>query len=807
MNPQLICNVKSGRAKKAKVSVILSNKYLRWALWLIQIALILGWIWLVLVQKQTIGNILAVFSGIPGLVLGWYYGELKLLRPEGNLQTTNDMSLVLSTDVLAKISANVTAKQLAQIVSTLSGGRFYAARYDIGGDMLQDMSSNAPGSIDLVWQQAIRLAVQHGCYQVDSVVLTAALILVVPGNDMLLARLKLNTQDIGEGVGWFEHMQKVIEYHNTRRSTGGIGRDLSFGWTPLLSRIGFNVTAMVQRSGLLHRTIDSHQQIITQVARILDQPGRRNVTLVGEVGVGKTATVQALAHKLLETPKSLPGGLRYSQIIALDASNLIANAHGRGQLEQMLIQLFNEAISAKNVILFLDDAQLFLNDGTGSVDLSSVLLPVIEGGAMRLILSMTDQEWLRLSQTNPTLAQMLNRVIVKPTDAAETLQVVQDQILLLEAKNRVVYMHQSLQAAYKLADRFIHDQAFPGKAIKLLESAAGFAEQEHFITERSVQEAVEKSFDVKVQTASSFEERDTLLNLEQKIHERMINQTRAVKLVSDALRRARAGVRNEQKPIGTFLFLGPTGVGKTELTKSLADVYFGGEGRLVRVDLNEFSQPTDTARLLATGANDPYSLCAQIAKQPFSVVLLDEIEKAHPNVLNLLLQMLDEGTLRDAENKPVSFRDAIIIATSNAGAEKIRQHIQNGEQLEQFEQAFVDELISSNIFRPEFINRFDEIILFRPLTPEELIQVVDLLIKSLNKTLAARKVSVSLTPEAKSFLVQQGYDARLGARPLRRTVQRAVENVVAARLLANDFTPGETITLDTPELQATLIDR
>jgi ATP-dependent Clp protease ATP-binding subunit ClpC len=200
-------------------------------------------------------------------------------------------------------------------------------------------------------------------------------------------------------------------------------------------------------------------------------------------------------------------------------------------------------------------------------------------------------------------------------------------------------------------------------------------------------------------------------------------------------------------------------------------------------------------------------LCAQIAKQPFSVVLLDEIEKAHPNVLNLLLQLLDEGMLRDAENKPVSFRDAIIISTSNAGADKIREHIQRGEQLEQFETAFVNELIDANMFRPEFLNRFDEIILFRPLTQEELMQVVDLLMAGLNNTLQARKVAIALTPAAKQLLVQTGYDPRLGARPLRRVVQRAVENVVAQRLLGNDFTPGQTITLDAPELLQTLQSR
>jgi ATP-dependent Clp protease ATP-binding subunit ClpC len=807
MNEQIVCDVRTPRAKKARVAGVLDNKAVRYLLWLCVAITIGGWLLLVMIQKSATGNILLMFVGLPAVLLGWYLGELRNLDRLTDLENVTDMSAVVDRKVLAHIHSGLTPKQLAKIVAGQLGGFFYANRYAIDGAFLEQISSEVEHDMQVVWQRALQLARDNNCYTVDSAVLAAALVLAVPDHDTLLAQMQLSGEDITAGVTWFEHLQKVIAYHTARRSYGGIGRDLSFGWAPLLSRVGFNITASIQHGGLLRRAVGSHELVLAQALHVLDQPGRRNVCLVGEVGVGKTTLAYALAQKLVEEPKLIPSSLRYRQLVSLDAANLIANAKGRGQLEELLIRVFNEAIAAKNVILFLDNAQLFLRDGTGAVDLSSILLPVVEGGALRLILSMTDQEWLRLSQANPGLAQLLNRVMVKPTDAAETMQIIEDQVLLLEAKNKVVYMRQSLQEAYKLADRFIHEQAFPGKAIKLLEAAAGFPEQQHFVTARSVQQAVEKTFDVRVQTASSFEERDTLLNLEQKIHERMINQSRAVKLVSDALRRARAGVRNEQKPIGTFLFLGPTGVGKTELSKSLAAVYFGGEVRLVRVDLNEYSQPTDTTRLLATGAADPYSLCAQIAKQPFSVVLLDEIEKAHPNVLNLLLQMLDEGVLRDTENKPVSFRDAIIIATSNAGAERIREHIQRGEQLEQFEQAFVDELISSGAFRPEFLNRFDEIVLFRPLTQGELMQLVDLLVAALNKTLAARKVTVALTDQAKQLLVQTGYDPRLGARPLRRVVQRAVENIVAQRLLQANFTPGQTITLDAPELQATLQDR
>ena len=807
MNDNYRLNAKSPRALKAKFANKLDNKLFRLLLTMLAIVGFLFWLWLTIVQNNPLGNLILTPSVLIVIFLTWYYGELKHLKPSTDISKVTDLSAILDRKLLAVMPLNVTPKKMAQVVLKQSGGYFFGSRYAIGREFVGDLSADDEGSSALVWSRSIELAKSVGAKEVDSASLMGALILSVPNAEAILNNLGLEKLDIVSGVQWYNHINKMIERAGHKNKYGGIGRDLSFGWAPVLNHVGFNITENIQRGGFLRRTVLSREQVIDQIIRQLAQHGRRNVALVGEPGTGKTTLVYSLAQTMLANPSSLPRELAYQQLISLDPATLIANAKEKGQLETLLIRIFNEALKAKNVILFLDDAQLFLRDGTGSVDLSNLLLPVLQGGALKIIISLSDQEWLRLSQENPGLAQLLNRVIVKPLDKNETIQVVEDEIILLESKNNLIYMYQSINEAYKLADRFIHEQAFPGKAIKLLEAGANFAEQKYFVTTSSIRQAVEKSYDVKVQTADSASERDTLLNLEQKIHSRMINQTRAVTLVSDALRRARSGVRNENRPIGTFLFLGPTGVGKTELSKSLASVYFGGEERLVRVDLNEYSHSEDTSRLLAVGSKDPYSLCAQIAKQPFSVVLLDEIEKAHPNVLNLLLQTLDEGVLRDSDNKPVSFRDAIIICTSNAGAEIIRSHIQAGEELEQFEDAFVDELINARVFRPEFLNRFDEVVLFRPLKKDELMQIIDILLSGLNKTLSDRKVTITLTQRAKELLAEKGYDPRLGARPLRRVMQRAVENLVAQKLLAGQITPGQQLLLDAPELHKALQDR
>ena len=568
-----------------------------------------------------------------------------------------------------------------------------------------------------------------------------------------------------------------------------------------LERFGQNISEQIGASrNTLSIDIPSHVQVIDQLVEAFGTGGRQNAVLIGQAGVGKTSVIHAFAERILDADANVPENLRFRQIFILDSASLIAAAPGRGELENLIMQVLGEAYNAKNIIVCLDDAQLFFEEGVGSVDLTNVLQPILDAGRLRLILSMDEQRYLEISRRNPSLANSLNRINVAETNEAETKKVLQEQLIAIEFNRKVTYMIQAINEAYRLSQRYIHDIAMPGRALKLLESAASFSES-GIVTMNSVQQAIERTMDVKVSVANTTEDRERLLHMEDLIHERMVNQVRAVNVVSDALRRARAGVRNENRPIGTFLFLGPTGVGKTELSKALADVYFGGEGKLIRLDLNEFVRSDDVARLIADGADDPMSLTAQVMKQPFSVVLLDEIEKAAPEVLTTLLQLLDEGILRDAKNREISFRDAIVIATSNAGADRIREYIERGYRLEQFEQQFINELISSNQFRPEFLNRFDEIVLFRPFTPAELVQVLDLILAGVNKTLLPQKVSVTVDDDAKQLLVQQGYDPRLGARPMRRVVQKAVENTIAKLMLSGAVNPGDSVNIDAEQVR------
>lgn len=791
-------NFTSQRSVKARLGRRLSAPW-RALLVLLFVAFVLGGVGLV-VAGESIGWLLVGLTALPAMILEWYKGELVTPTIAAKPSSIDD---VLDADVLSLLPPNPSPKAIATAVGQVHSGQFFGVRFGVTAGMLQNVASQDPAASRRVWELALALRDELEEEPLTGGMLAVALMRAFPEYETLLAHMHLDDGDLVQGVRWQRHINKLILEHSKPKRTGGVARDWSFGYIPLLTKFGQNISEQISHGGLLTVDLEAHREARDQLIQIFSTNGRQNAALVGAVGVGKTTIIHSFAEKLLDATAKIPENLKFRQVFILDSSALIAAAPGRGELEQLIMQILGEAYHAKNIIICLDNAQLFFEQGVGSVDLSNVLLPILEAGRMRIILTMDEQRLLQIGNRNPSLINALNRISIGQASKDETIAVMQDQLIMTEFQRHVTYTYQSLEEAYRLSERYIHDLAMPGRALKLLESSAGYADQ-GLVTAKSVQRTIEQTLSIKVGVATDEGERDKLLKLEELIHMRMINQTRAVSVVSDALRRARAGVRNQNRPIGTFLFLGPTGVGKTELAKALADVYFGGEDRIIRLDLNEYVQSSDVARLIADGASDPHSLTAQAMKQPFSVVLLDEIEKAHPDVLTTLLQLLDEGILRDIKNREVSFRDAIVIATSNAGADRIREYIDRGYELEQFEKQFTDELISTNQFRPEFLNRFDEIVVFRPLSKDELLQVVDLILKSINKTLALQKITVRVAEDAKRVLVDRGYDPRLGARPMRRVVQRAVENTVAKQLLTGAVGAGSTVEITKDQVEQIL---
>lgn len=760
-----------------------------------------------LLAGMAIGWLVLMLAGWSLVPYLWLHSRLRDMPASKQPRNIGD---ILSLEVLGLLLQDPNPRTIIEALAGSGGAKFLANRLGIPIQQVVQLTPADPGLTESVWRESINIwsHLPERTSTIPSVVVVAAIIRLNPDCTDILNNLRIDADDVYRGVEWLEHWEMQARRSSDLKLTGGIARDWSFGYIPTLEHFGTNLSLKYSEgrrsmAGNLMR----NRLLVDDMIKYLSSNARRNVALIGPLGVGKSTVVEALADILMDSKSGASSDVKFNQVFMLDASAIISAANARGEIEQLIGRLLSEAYRAKNIILFLDNAELFMSDGTGSVDLSNLLQPAIEGGGLKLIMAMEEQRFLQIAQAKPALTSALNRIEITPTDDNDTIRVLEDRIIPLEYGSTTLFTYQALTEAYRLSNRYIHDVAQPRASVQLLESAAQRASG-GVVNPSVVAQTIEQTLGIKVggnlQSGDAQAEKDKLLHLEELIHQRMINQTKAVSAVASALRRARAGVRNENRPIGTFLFLGPTGVGKTELAKSLAAVYFSGEDHLVRIDLNEYVRAEDVARLIADGATDPMSLSAQVQKDPFSVVLLDEIEKAHPNVLTTLLQVLDEGVLRDINNRPISFRDTILIATSNAGVDKIRQYIEAGYQLEQFSEQIQNELISSGQFKPEFLNRFDEIAVFRPLTKPELLQVIDLILVGINKNLANQKVAVAVDDQAKLALVEAGYDPRLGARPMRRVVQRTVENIVAEKILTGELVPGSGIRLSLADIQASL---
>ena len=782
-----IYDYNSPRAKSARTSRVLNTSIMKILLIISIIALLCLGTYLLFV-KISFGWFIISLATLP-LMLFTYTIHYLAKIPVGKGSTINDL---LSTNCLIYLDKNPTPQNIAKIIKYTRSGRFLAARFGITEQMLQFVTNGQSADATPIFETALAIRNHLGAEVVSGGMLAIALVYHFPDHENLLRSMKLTIDDLYQGVNWYNHIYGLVLSAKRHRHDGGIGRDFSFGYIPTLKHFAHNISEI--RPAIptqIHQV--SHQEILNRMVQVFSQGGRQNVALVGPDGSGRSTIVSAFADMLMDADSKVPANLKFRQIYLLDSAALISAANAPGEIETLLSHIFNEVYAAKNIILCLDNAHLFFEEGTGSVNVSNLLTPVIEAGGLRIILTMNEQKYLEISAKNSTLTNSLNKIIVPPASEQETMLIMEDKVPAFEIEKGIIFTYWSLKEAYRLSERYVHDLAMPGCALSLLETSANYPEQGKFITEISVQQAIEKTEGVKVQQATTEADRSNLLNLEQLIHRRMVNQVSAVKTISDALRRASVGVRNESRPIGTFLFLGPTGVGKTELAKALSEVYFNGESQIVRIDLNEYVSESDVARLIADGAENDTSLTAQVMKRPFSVVLLDEIEKAHPKVLTTLLQMLDEGILRDSKNHEVSFRDCIVIATSNAGADKIREYISQGVPLNQVKNELTNQLIASGEFKAEFLNRFDEICIFTPLSNEDLLKVVDIIIAGINKTLAPQKITVELDDAAKRILVEKGNDPLLGARPMRRIVQQTVENLVAKMLLNNQISSGSNV--------------
>jgi len=614
--------------------------------------------------------------------------------------------------------------------------------------------------------------------------------------------------------------------------------------TSALDKFGRDLT-QAAREGKLDPVIGREKEI-ERVIHILSRRTKNNPVLIGDPGVGKTAIVEGLAQRI--TSGKVPETLSGKRIVALDISLMLAGSGVRGEFEKRLKQAIDEVKKAEGqIIVFIDELHIIVGAGAaeGAIDAANILKPALARGELRAVGATTLDEYHRYIEKDGALERRFQPVMVNEATVEETIEVLRGLKERYEHHHQVKIGPGTLEACAQLADRYISDRFLPDKAVDLLDEACAkvrlgtvkepenlqqvkkemsevvkatekaknkekkeklqkrltkLQKVESELTELWRQTKMEETPEVPPEAVAgivsamtgipleelSQEEQERLVHLEQRLHRRVVGQEEAVRVVSEAVRRSRAGLKDPQRPIGVFLFLGPTGVGKTELTKALAEALYGDEDLMVRLDMSEYQERHTVSRLVGAppgyvGYEEGGQLTEIVRRKPFSVILLDEIEKAHPDVFNLLLQVFEDGRLTDGHGRTVDFKNTIIIMTSNIGSDLFR----GGAGREKIAKGIGDRL--RRTFRPEFLNRLDAVVIFDSLDPEEIRQIVDLELTGLAKRLAEQQLSLEVSAEAKDYLAQTGYDAKFGARPLRRVIQNEIENAIAEMIIDGEL--------------------
>jgi len=624
----------------------------------------------------------------------------------------------------------------------------------------------------------------------------------------LMFDIKIEEADVAQVAEWYENMK---EYQDRFKKPlwekegiiGGIGRDWSFGYTQTLNQFAKNLNTEVEYSGEVR--VYGRNSEIEEIERVLSKTGKNNVLLVGEPGIGKKTIVKAFVSKIIKG-QVLPA-LRYNQVFLVDTGALLSGSGQDGDIALRVKKIFNEAARAGNIILFFDNfhALVSRDEGVGQVNTSEIILPYLDG-VVNVIGATTLKDYHKSIEANPGVAAAFEKVDVKEPGTQETTQILQEMIPYIEQRDGVFWPYQALKESIRVSDRYIHDKPFPEKAIGIIDdvSVAVAKSGQKIVFTKAIDDLVSRQLEVPV-TQAEGEEAKKLLNLEAFLHQKVIGQEEAISAVANAMRRARSGIQSKQRPIGSFLFLGPTGVGKTETSKALAQAYFGSDKSMIRIDMSEFQEQSSIYRLIgsppAAGAEgEKGQLTTAVGDNPFSLVLLDEIEKAHKDILTLFLQVFDDGRLTDGTGKVIDFTNTIIISTSNAGSELIRQNVIKGIGGEQMKKDLLDFLQKQGTFRPEFLNRFDAVVAFHPLTQNQIAQVATMMLKTLSQTMAEKEITLNFTPAAVQKLAKIGFDPVYGARPMRRAIQDKVENVIATSLLQNKIPRGSTVTIDEKDI-------
>jgi len=649
--------------------------------------------------------------------------------------------------------------------------------------------------------QAKSIAQNNHHQKIEMADLLIALFKSHPLFQKILVDNNLKTEDVENLAWWLESLRKKDEerkrwwdYDNLVKR-GTLAKEWTAGYTLTLDKYSTDWTEIGKKRGFPE--IIGHKEQIEQVERVLARYEYNNALLVGEPGVGREGVIHGLVNKAI-AGQSLPE-INYKRVVELNLTDLLAEITNPEKVSSVLDSIFQEAIAAGNVILVINEFHNFIGakPGPGVIDISGAISPYLHLPKFQIVAVTTYAGLHKNIEPFSSILNLFEKVEVPEISERETLMILENLTLILENKYKLFVVYPTLREIISLSKRFLPSTPFPKKARDLLDEAMIYVKKstkEKVVLPKHVAQIITAKTQIPVGEIET-KEKQILLNLEELIHQRIVGQEEAVKEVSTALRRARAEVTVRKGPMGTFLFLGPTGVGKTETSKALAEIYFGSESKMIRLDMSEFQDVKDIPRLIGSTGEEGL-LTTQVMENPFSLILLDEIEKAHPNILNLFLQVLDEGFLTDGLGRKVDFKSSIIIATSNAGYQIILEAIRQSTEWSQIKQKLLDHVFEKAIFRPEFINRFDAVVVFKPLNKENLLAIAELLFKKLKQNLKEKGIELVVTLPLKEKIVELGYNPTFGAREMRRVLQDKVENVLASAILSGELDRGRSVEIN-----------
>lgn len=695
---------------------------------------------------------------------------------------------------------------------------------------------------------------------------------ILKEGDSVAARILLDLNAEPQRI--YNEIVKVINEESSIENDADSTNKGSYNSTPTLNQYGTDLTKEA-KEGKLDPVIGRKIEI-QRVIEILSRRTKNNPCLIGEPGVGKTAVVEGLAQKIIAG--EVPEQLKSKRVVSVDMASMVAGAKYRGDFEDRIKKLLKEVQKSKDVILFIDEIHTIVGAGSaeGAVDAANILKPLLARGEIQLVGATTLKEYRKFIEKDAALERRFSQVIVQEPSEEETLQILKGLRDKYEAHHNVKITNEALQACVELSSRYINDRFLPDKAIDIMDEAASkirmasYMEPESFkkiedeikrldkekedairvqdfekaakirdeekakkkdlekqrkdwneknskkiltLKDENIAEVVSNWTGIPVSKVSE-NESEKLKNLENNLHKRVIGQNEAVEAVAKAIKRSRLGLKDPNKPIGSFLFLGPTGVGKTELSKALAENLFGSEDALIRVDMSEFMESHSTSKLIGSppgyvGYDEAGQLTEKVRRKPYSVILFDEIEKAHPDVMNILLQVLDDGRLTDSQGRSVNFKNTIIIMTSNVGARMITDKKQigfvNSESKEnakiEYENTKKDVMSElKREFKPEFLNRIDEIIVFHKLMKEDIAKIVDLLVNNVEKLMKKQNIAIDVDEKAKELVAKKGTDDAYGARPLKRAIQSMIEDKIAEAILDGKIKNKVTVSADDEQI-------